>query len=122
MPYQQGAAVAPHQRVMQLGWSGFLLPPKISVSFNRNIQNYFIFIALLCSAAWKFPTESDILAAVTQRRRGYATIPTWDQQKRVRSLDLKAGKMGFPALNRKMWLHRPQLGEPVWERQKHLQP
>lgn len=85
-------------------------------------QNDFVFIALLCSAAWKFLTDSDILAAVTQRRRGYATIPTRDQQKRVRSLDLKAGKMGFPALNRKMRLHRPQLGEPVWERQKHLQP
>lgn len=66
-------------------------------------QINFIFIALLCNAAWKFLTDSDILAAVTQRRRGYATIPTWDQQKRVRSLDLKAGKTGFPGLNRKMW-------------------
>lgn len=120
MPYQQGAAVAPHQRV---SWAGaaFYYHQKYHFLFIKIClrQIDLFFIALLCNAAWKFLTDSDVLAAVTQRRRGYATIPTWDQQKRVRSLDLKAGKTGFSGLNRKMW---PQLGEPVWERQKHLQP
>lgn len=105
---QQGAAVGSMPlNVVLLSWSSASLPPKtISLSVNKNKSKLISFLSHYYALQPEYSLQTDIPSAVAQRRRGSATILTWDQQKRVRSIDL----------NRKMWLHRPQLGEPVWEK------